>query len=181
MLEHGCQLTDAVMKISRAVWFQSGQQRKNIAQLGSLGAWRQAFADFVIERYQSDRVLLRNHQVGQRGSQANSIVELGQLLVVRVSHRRAQIHHEITRDVGFRFEFLDVVFVGFGKHLPIDILEIIAVRVFSVLAEFNAETVEWTGMQAVQKPLDHKLGPQIQPFDLVDDFGFKIFFDRHVV
>jgi hypothetical protein len=35
------------------------------------------------------------------------------------------------------------------------------------------------GMQALQEPLGDKLGAQIQPLDLVDDFGFQVLFNGH--
>ena len=50
-----------------------------------------------------------------------------------------------------------------------------------MLAELNTEAVKRTGMQTVQKASYDKLGPQIKPFDLVNDFGFEIFFDGHGV
>ena len=48
-----------------------------------------------------------------------------------------------------------------------------------MLAEFDAESMKRAGVQAVQETFDHELSAQIEPFDLVDDFGFKIFFDGH--
>ena len=98
-----------------------------------------------------------DHQVRQRGRQANRVVELRQLLPIRVRHRLAEIHREVAGDVRLRLELLDVILVGLGIHEPIDIVRIIARRVLAMLAELDRETVKRAGMQPVQKPLHDEL------------------------
>jgi hypothetical protein len=46
-----------------------------------------------------------------------------------------------------------------------------------VFTEFNAKAVERAGVKSVQKSFDDELGAQVQPFDLIDDGRFKVFFD----
>ena len=48
--------------------------------------WRKAFADFFVERNQADRVLLLDHQITKRGSQADGILKLCQFLPVSIAH-----------------------------------------------------------------------------------------------
>ena len=48
-----------------------------------------------------------------------------------------------------------------------------------MLAEFDAESMKRAGVQAVQETFDHELSAQIEPFDLVDDGRFEIFFYGH--
>ena len=63
----------------------------------------------------------------------------------------AQIHYEVAGDVCFGLKFLDVVLVGFGVNLPVDVLKVITCGVFSMFAELNTESMKRTGVQSVQK------------------------------
>jgi hypothetical protein len=36
-------------------------------------------------------------------------------------------------------------------------------------------------VQPLQKALDNELSAQVEPLDLLDDFGFEVFFDGHGV
>ena len=149
------------------------------AQVPALGSWWQARSHFVVKRDQSNRVLLGNHQVSQGGGQTDRVVEFCQFLLVRVSHRLTQIHDQVARDIGLRLKFLDVILVGLGEDLPVNILQVVAVRVLAMFAELDTEPVKRTGVQSVQETLHDELGPQVKSLDLVDDFRFKVFFDRH--
>ena len=133
-------------------------------------------ADFLVERHQSHRVLLVDHQVAQRGGQADRVVELRQFLPIGVAHRAAQVHHQIAGDVRLGLELLDVILVGLGVDQPVDVLRIVAGRVFAMLAELDRKAMKRAGVQPVQKSLHDELRAQVQPLDLVDHFGLQIFF-----
>ena len=108
------------------------------------------------------------------------VVELGQLLAIRVAHRAAQVHHQVAGDVGLGLELLDVVLVGLGVDQPVDVLRVVAGGVLAVLAELDRKAVKRAGVQALQKALDDELRAQVEPRDLADDFRLQIFFDgRH--
>ena len=157
MAEHGGKLHQAVGDVGAALGLQVGQERQHVAQVAPPGARPQAAANLLIEGDQPHRVLLVDHQVTEGGRQADGVIELGQLLAIGVAHRAAQIHHQVAGDVGLRLEFLHVILVGLGVDQPVDVLGIVAGRIFAVLAELHRKAVERAGVQAVQKPLDDEL------------------------
>ena len=124
---------------------------------------------------QADRVLLMDHQVAERRRQADGVLELGQLLPVGVGHRRAQVHDQVAGDVGLGLELLEVILVGLGVDVPVEVLEIVAGDVLAVLGELDGEALKRAGVQAGEEALDDELGPQIEPGDLADDFGPQVF------
>ena len=134
-----------------------GQQREHVAQVAPPGPSAAGFADLPVEGDQPHRVLLVDHQVAERGRQADRVIELGQLLPIGVAHRTAQVHHQVAGDVGLGLELLDVILVGLGVDQPVDVLRIVAGRVFAVFAELDREAVERAGVQPVQKALHDEL------------------------
>ena len=124
---------------------------------------------------------MRYHQIRQRGSQANRVIEFAQRLLERVPHRLAEIHHQKAGQVRFGFVLANVILVGFREHAPIDVVRVVTGRVLPVLAELNTKAVERAGVQTMQKASHDELSSQIKPLDLVDDFGLEVFFDRHKV
>ena len=136
---------------------------------------RQAVADLLVEGHQPDRVLLVDHQVAQRGGQADRVVELGQLLAVGVAHRAAQVHHQVAGDVRLGLELLDVVLVGLGVDQPVDVLGIVAGRVLAMLAELDREAVERAGVQPLQETLDDELARRSSRLIWRMTSGFRYF------
>src|SRR5262245_21944455 len=175
--EHRGQLRDALGDVGFPRRLEVGQVGQDVTQLRPLALGRNYVAELLVERNHAHGVLLIDHQVAQRGRQADRVVELGQLLPVREAHRLTEVHHQVAGDVRLGLELLDVVLVGLGEHQPVDVLGVIALRVPPVLGEFDRESMERRRMQPLQKPFHHKLRAQIQPLDLVDDFRLEIFFD----
>ncbi len=137
---------------------------------------RQDGADHLVERHQADGVLLMDHQVTERSCQANTVVELRQFLAIGVGHRGAEIHDQIAGHIGLGLELLQIILVGLGIDVPVEILQIIAGNVFAMFGKFNGESLKRTGMQTGQKTFDDELRLQIESSDLIDDFGTKILF-----
>ena len=127
-----------------------------------------------VERDQADRVLLVDHQVAQRRRQADGVLELGQLLAVGVGHRGAEVHHQVAGDVGLGLELLEVILVGLGVDVPVEVLEVVAGDVLAMLGELDGEALERAGVQAGQEALDDELGAQVEPGDLADDLGPQV-------
>ena len=123
-----------------------------------------------VKGYQSNRVLLHQHQIGQSSRQANAIVELGQLLSIGVVHRLAQVHHNVAGDVGFRLVFFDVIPLGLRVRLPIDILGIVTMRIKPMFTEFGGESVVRTRVHPLQESANNHLGTEIESFDLRGQF-----------
>lgn len=99
-----------------------------------------------------------HHQVGQRRGEADRVVEFSQLLPVGVAHRLAEIHRQISGDIGLGLELLDVVLVGFRIDQPVNILRVVAGGIAAVFAELDGETLERAGMQSLQETFDDELG-----------------------
>ena len=89
-----------------------------------------------------------DHQVTERGGQADPILELGQLLSIGVTHRAREIHHEVAGEVRLGLELLDVESVGLGEDRPVDVRDIVARRVLTMLGELDRESLERAGMKA---------------------------------
>ena len=89
-----------------------------------------------------------------------AVVELGQFLAIGVGHRGAEVHRQVAGDVGLGLELFEVVFVGLGVDVPVEVLEVVAGDVLAVFGELDAEALERAGVQAGQKALDDEAGPR---------------------
>src|SRR5207247_9117733 len=56
-----------------------------------------------------------------------------------------------------------------------EVLQIVAGHILAMLAELDREAVKWAGVQAGQEAFDDKLGAQIEPGYLANNFRSKIF------
>src|SRR5262245_35686242 len=65
-------------------------------------------------------------------------------------------------EVGLLLELLDVVAIGARVHLPVDGRDVVAGHVLAVLGELDAKALEGTAMQAGEKALDDRPGPELQ-------------------
>lgn len=139
--------------------------------------------------------MLVDHQVAKGCRQADRILELRESLLFRAGrrkqmlragnfglfhlsnttpiHRGRQVHHQIAGDVRLRLEFLDVVAIGLGINVPVEVLQIVAGRVLAMFRELDRKALEGAGMQAGEKPFDDELGPQVEPSNLGDDIRTK--------
>ena len=89
------------------------------AYLARARACRQHRDDAVVERDQAHGIALPVHQVRQRRGQALTVLELRHPARA-VAHRRADVEQQVASEVGVLLEFLDVVPIGPGVHLPVD-------------------------------------------------------------
>ena len=121
-----------------------------------------------VEGHQSNRVALAIHEIRDRRRQHPAVLELGEI-ARPVGHRPADVDEKVAIEVGFLFEFLDVVPIGARVHLPIDRRQIVAVDVLPVFGELHAEALERTAMQAGQKSFDDGAGLELQRAKPGDD------------
>src|SRR6202022_3870530 len=70
----------------------------------------------------------------------------------------------------------EIVFVGLGVDVPVEVLQVVAGDIPAVLGELDAEAVERASVQAGQETLDDELGAQVEPGHLVDDFRSEVLF-----
>ena len=77
-------------------------------------------------------------------------------------HRIADVQDDVAAQVGFFLELLDVILVGLGPDLPVEMANVVAGGVFAVLHEFDAVPEERTAVHARDEAFDHEAGPQIE-------------------
>ena len=164
--------------LGQTLGLRPSQKRQHAGQLSPLAAGRQTGPNLFVKGDQPHRVLLVDHQVPQRRGQADAVVELGQLLAIRVGHARREIHHQVPGDIGLRLVLLDVEPIGLGVDQPVDQLGVVSLDVAAVFAEFDREPVKRAGVQSAQKTPDDELRPQVQPSHVADDFRLQVLFDR---
>ena len=139
-----------------------------------LAARRHGLPHLVVKGNQADRILLPQQQVAQ-------------VLVKRaaaVVHRFAHVHDQRAAQVGFFLVLLDVVAVGLGPHLPVEVAEIVARDILPMLNKLDRVAEERALVHTGDEPLDHVPGTQIEPRDAGDGFGMQkstgvFFFDGH--
>ncbi len=110
-------------------------------QVRRLGRRLEEAPDVVVEQDQPGGVRLLEHEVCERGGDVRAVFELRQLAGF-VVHRLRDIEQNPSPEVGFFLVFLDVEAVGSSEDFPVEVLEVVAGRVFAVLCELDAVAVE---------------------------------------
>ena len=69
---------------------------------------------------------------------------------------------------------LDVIAVGAGEHLPVEILQIVAGHVLAMVRELDGESVKRAFMKAVDEALDDQPRDERRERELVQNRGIEI-------
>lgn len=80
------------------------------------------------------------------------------MLLICVCYWVIEVYDEKFCDVGFCFEFFDVIFVCFGKYLLVNVFWIVVCGVFVVFVEFDWEIMKWVVMEFLYEVFGDKLG-----------------------
>ena len=128
--------------------------------------------DAIVERHQPDAVALPVHQVAERRGQARGVLELARP-ARPVRHRPADVDQQVTVEVGFLLELLDVVPIAAREDLPVDRREIVAADVLAVLGELDAEALERAAVEARQEAFDDRLRLELERAEARDDGGVE--------
>src|SRR4051812_48229357 len=108
----------------------------------------------VAHRHEADGVALFRREVCKCGGGYSAVSELRDSGFGK-SHRRARVEHEHHREIG-RLEVLSCVeTIASRVELPIEMLEIIAGAVRTMLLELRAISVKGAAMAARPKSLDN--------------------------
>ena len=108
----------------------------------------------MVERRQADRVLLADHQVGQRGREVGPVVRLAQA-AGGVVHRCGGVEEDRRAEVRLFLVQLHVELLGLGVGLPVEVLQVVAGHVLPVLRELDRGAVEGRPVEAGDEPLHH--------------------------
>ena len=84
------------------------------------------------------------------------------------------IDEEEAAEIGFVFEFLDVVAVGAADEAPIDETGVVAGGVLAIFREFNGEPVKWAAMKAVPESFHNDAGAEFHVPDGHQRLGMDV-------
>src|SRR5690349_21697840 len=105
--------------------------------MGWVTARRNVEHGSLVDAEQAGGIALVNYQVSQRGHKTAGKIQLP-LVLADKAHRAAAIQHEVTTQVGFRFELLEVKPVGAGEDAPIQAPDVVTRHVVSVFGKLDA-------------------------------------------
>src|SRR5690554_3803670 len=106
----------------------------------------------------------------ERRGHIRDIVELGMggFLALKI-HRTRGVHDHIGPKIGLVFVLFDIIFVGLGVDLPIDMANLMAGRIFGIFGEFDRPAVMRRAVHARENPLDQRLRLELHGAQLVED------------
>ncbi len=90
-------------------------------------------------------------------------------------HRPADVEHDVDIHVRFSVEFLHIQTPLTGVYLPIHMSQVVALYVFTMRIEFDAEAHERTTMQAMHEAFDDRLRPQLDIVESREEHGIYEF------
>ena len=124
--------------------------------------------DLVVKNDQTCAVALQMGKIDKSGSKIPGVIEFCDY-ARRKTHAGAGIqkHHE--RRIGFSTVAFQIRPLGAGKHVPIDLPQIVARRVGAIFGELLAETEVRGSMQSGEKTFDDGSGHEIQARDSGQD------------
>src|SRR5215211_7638895 len=102
--------------------------------------------DLISKRNQTNCVLLAAQQVRQRRREKLRILKLCYRARVRVVHRIAGVDQQVTLRVRISAILLDEVAIGATEQTPIEIAQVVAGIVLTILGEFSREASERRAM-----------------------------------
>ena len=138
---------------------------KEFFQVRGLAGGSQVALDLVVEGGQAGGVLLLEDHVGEGGGDPLGVLELGDVAFGGVGHGLAGIEQDVGEEVGFLLVLLEVVLVGLGPDFPVDVADVVALRVLAVLGELDGEAVVGALVEAGDEALDDQAGLEVESFE----------------
>lgn len=129
-----------------AVGFCTRERGKQVEQIGAACAGREEGTEFVLDDAESDGVLLVDDEIAECGGEIDRVFELGDVVVGGLAdgpHARGSVDEQVAVEVSLGLVFADVEPVGAAEDVPIDGAQVVAARILAMLAEFDAEPLEW--------------------------------------
>jgi hypothetical protein len=149
------------------------EQFEDAAKLALAGLGRQVVAELGVEEPHADGVVLVDQEVGQGGGQVAGVGQLAQP-VRGEGHRPRGVQQQVGAQVGLVLEELDVVLVGAGGDLPVEVAQVVAGGVGAVVEVLDGEPVVGAAVPAGQEALDDLPGHQLQLADAGEPLGVKV-------
>src|SRR5688572_6055483 len=86
---------------------------------------------------QAGGVALIDDKIRERGGETARVIELAAVLKGE-AHRAAEIEDDVTAEVRFRLEFLEIEAVGAAEDAPVQAADVVAGDVVAILGELDA-------------------------------------------
>ncbi len=143
--------------------------------MGPARSPRESRLDFLIENGQSDGILLAQCQEREASEQGGRVVEFIER-TSPVRHALGGVEQQRAPEAGVLFVLLDVEFVLAAPYLPIDMPQVIARDILSVLNEFYRLAEVGAAMHTRHKALNDIAGPQFHRRNASNGFRMQVFF-----
>jgi hypothetical protein len=128
-----------------------------------------------IKRGKTDRILLRDEQIGKACGEFDGVFMLRESLGARacVLHRSALIEYQRTTQIGLIFVLANVESIGFAKEFPIDASDFVAGNVGTMFFELDAGSDQAGSMDTAADSFDDFARKELQLRETRDVFGSK--------
>ena len=144
-------------EVGLSAWNGRVENLDDFEKLRAAGAGPHVDAAGRVEKGQPGGVALLDQHGRQAGRDRGGLGELGRSLA-SVIHRGRRVEQEPRAQVRFLFVALDIEPVGPRIGAPIEVLQVVAERVFPVVVELGGDALERTAVQAGDGPLDGRVG-----------------------
>src|SRR6266404_9318278 len=121
-------------------------------------------ADLFVKGKQANRIALQVEEVSERTRQRVSILIYG-VRKRAVAHRAAVIDQEVAAQIGLILEFFDVKPIAAGVEAPIEVAQVVARTVLTILGELDGKAVVGAAVQSVPETFNNHFGAQLKVFD----------------
>ena len=133
----------------------------------------------VAQGHHAGRVVLTKEKPGQcAGENFGAFQFGGPGARAAILHRDAGVADDVEADIGFLHVTFDAEPIAASVEAPIEMAEVVAGLIITIVGEFDAEPMERTVMQAAEKTLHHVAGLEIQAFQSCEQFGIESLGER---
>ena len=122
---------------------------------------------------------MHRQEIGKRGGERPGIIGFGVREGPEV-HRFTGVQQQQTPQVGLVLEAFDIVPVGPGKQLPVEMSQVISLRVLPIFGEFDRKSVVRTAIESRHETLDDMTSSQFERPQLHQRWWINETFGRSV-
>jgi len=90
-----------------------------------------------------------------------------------IFHRSAGVAHDVEAYVRLQHVALDAEPIATSVEPPIEVAEVVAGLIIAIVAEFDAETMKWTVVEAAEKTFHDVTRLEVEPFQSGEEFRLE--------
>src|SRR5678815_5253978 len=136
---------------------------------------RHVFAHGGIKQANRNGVALKQDEVSEARSRSPGVVELRSVLR-GILHRLARIHQDVSDEIRLLLVLLHIITVASAQDFPVEMTDIVAGHVFTMLREFHSEAAERRAMSAGHITLDDLSRLDAELLGALDRFGICLLY-----